>query len=128
MATRPLLAVLTILLAGCASQSGDPTPPPVRSWAGVYDLVGSGFPEGDRTATLIISGPDTAYTANLQGPPGHLVEFRAGRDSLTLAWDLEDGSVPFVVRLGRTPADSVTGAWSQAMQGGLVRGSRRPGS
>jgi len=126
MATRPLLGALIVLLAGCASRSGDSTPPPARSWVGIYDLVGSGFPEGDRSATLIVSGPDTAYAASLQGPPGHMVEFQAGRDSVVFLWDLEDGSVPFEVRLGRTDPDSVRGTWSQGPNGGLARGSRRP--
>jgi hypothetical protein len=126
MTTRPLLAALTILVAGCASRSEDPTPPPVRSWAGVYNLIGSGFPEGDRAATLFISGPDTAYTAYIEGPPGHLAELRTGRDSLAFSWDLEDGSAPFQVRLGRSASDSVSGSWIQGTNGGLVRGSWRP--
>ena len=127
MRTRPILYLLAIL-AGCASQASDPVTPPVRSWAGVYDLVGSGFPEGDRSAALVITGPDTAYTGILQGPPGHMMEFRVGRDSLAFSWDLEDGSVPFQVRLGRTPSDSVSGTWTQGTGGGFVRGIRRPGT
>jgi len=125
MTTRLLLALLPVLLAGCSAQS-DPPAPPVRSWVGTYDLLGTGFPEGDRTARLVISGPDTAYAAILQGPPGHMAEFRPGRDSVVFSWDLEDGEVPFQVRLGRrTGSDSVTGTWSQGINGGQVRGMWR---
>jgi hypothetical protein len=128
MDTRPrFLVLLTMLLAGCASSSADPaTPPPAPSWEGIYDLIGSGFPEGDRAATLVITRPDTGYAATLQGPPGQMAEFRIGRDSLSLIWDLQDGTAPFQVRLGRTATDSVTGTWTSGVNNGFVRGMRRP--
>jgi opacity protein-like surface antigen len=40
-------------------------------WAGTYDLVGTGFPDGERRAVMTIARADTSYAlASLQGQPG----------------------------------------------------------
>ena len=52
------------------------------AWPGIYDLVGTGFPDGQREAVLFISKEDTSYTlVSLKGPPGALVSLSVAGDS-----------------------------------------------
>ena len=98
---------------------------PVSSfaWPGVYDLIGTGFPEGDRAAVMHIAQRDTGYSlVALQGPPGRLMRFSVTGDSAQVSWFL--GSATMVVDL-RGAGDSLTGQWSSGELSGLIRGSRR---
>jgi hypothetical protein len=93
------------------------------AWPGVYDLVGTGFPEGDRAAVMHIAQRDTGYSlVTLQGPPGRLMRFNVAGDSAHVTWFL--GSATMVVDL-RGSGDSLTGQWSSGELSGLIRGSRR---
>ena len=93
------------------------------SWPGVYDIVGTGFPEGERAAVMHIAQRDTGYSlVALQGPPGRLMSFNVVGDSAHVSWFLGGGTM--VVDL-RGSGDSLTGQWSSGELSGLIRGSRR---
>lgn len=94
------------------------------AWPGVYDLVGSGFPDGERRAVMHIARTDTSYAlVSVQGPPGALVRFRVSGDSAHIVWDL--GGESMVVDL-RGSGDSLTGEWQSGDWSGPLRGARRP--
>ena len=96
---------------------------PTFAWAGIYDLVGSGFPEGDRAAVMHIAQHDTSYAlVALQGPPGKLMRFQVAGDSAHVSWDL-GGQVMFVDLRGAD--DSITGQWASGESSGVLRGARR---
>ena len=93
------------------------------SWPGVYDLVGNGFPDGERKAVLHIARTDTSYAiVSLQGPPGSLVHFQVVGDSARVMWNL--GTDVMVVDL-RGAGDSLSGVWETDESSGMVRGVRR---
>jgi len=93
------------------------------SWAGTYDVVGSGFPDGDRWAVLTIKRADTAYAlASLHGPPGSLISFKVAGDSAHVVWNL--GTEQMVVDL-RGAGDSLVGQWSTTEWNGEIHGTRR---
>jgi hypothetical protein len=93
------------------------------SWPGIYDLVGTGFPEGERKAVMSITRNDTAYTLeSLQGPPGQLRSFKITDDSAHVIWDL--GPDQMFVDL-RGIGDSLMGEWSTGEGAGLIVGARR---
>ena len=93
------------------------------AWAGVYDLMGTGFPEGDRSAVMHIAQRDTGYALiALQGPPGRLMRFNVAGDSAHVSWLL--GAEIMVVDL-RGAGDSLTGQWSSGESSGLIHGTRR---
>lgn len=92
-------------------------------WTGVYDLIGNGFPDGERRAVMEIARRDTAYAlVSLQGPPGTLVQFRVNDDSAHVMWHL--GTDLMVVDM-RAAGDSLSGVWSMSEWSGFVRGTRR---
>ena len=92
-------------------------------WTGTYDLVGTGFPDGERHAVMEIRRADTSYTlASLQGPPGSLVSFKVTSDSARVVWDL--GTEQMLMDL-RGIGDSLIGEWSTSEWSGEVRGIRR---
>lgn len=92
-------------------------------WTGTYDLVGTGFPDGERHAVLFIAQQDTSYALHsLQGPPGFLVSFKVAGDSAHVVWNL--GPEEMLVDL-RGSGDSLTGEWSTRDWRGEVRGVRR---
>jgi hypothetical protein len=90
-------------------------------WVGTYQLVGSGFPEGDRRAQLIIARRDTTHAVSVAGPPGRLVSFWLVGDSALVVWGLPDELME--VRL-RQRGDSVHGVWQVAHSKGAIRGAR----
>jgi hypothetical protein len=93
------------------------------SWPGVYDLVGSGFPEGDRMAVLEIGRKDTSYTLQkLSGPPGNATIFQVTGNRAHIVWNL--GTDLMYVDL-RGSGDSLTGEWFIGDEGGPLRGARR---
>lgn len=92
-------------------------------WSGVYDLIGDGFPDGERRAVMEIARKDTAYTlVSLQGPPGALVQFRVNGDSAHVVWNL---GTDLMVGDLRGAGDSLTGVWSMSEWSGFLRGTRR---
>ena len=93
------------------------------AWPGVYDLVGTGFPEGDREAVMHIAQRDTGYSlVALQGPPGRLMRFDVTGDSARVSWFLGSGTMTVDLR---GAGDSLIGQWSLGESSGLIRGSRR---
>ena len=93
------------------------------TWAGIFDIVGTGFPEGQRQATMAIAKVDTAYALlSLQGPPGQLVSFKVHGDSAHVVWSL--GADQMFVDL-RGIGDSLMGEWSTSDWRGEIRGARR---
>ena len=100
-----------------------PTARSAFSWPGVYDLVGNGFPDGERKAVMHIARTDTSYAiVSLQGPPGSLVRFHVVGDSAHVMWNL--GTDVMVVDL-RGAGDSLIGVWETDEWSGTVRGVRR---
>jgi hypothetical protein len=97
--------------------------PPSFSWAGVFDLIGTGFPDGERRAVMEIARNDTAYTlVSLQGPPGTATVFQITGNRAHIVWNL--GTDLMVVDL-RGTRDSVAGEWYVGDEAGQVRGARR---
>lgn len=93
------------------------------AWPGVYDLVGTGFPDGQRAAVMSIVKEDTSYTlVSLQGPPGSLVSFKVAGDSAHVVWNL--GTDAMFVNL-RGAGDSLTGEWATTEFRGAIHGARR---
>jgi uncharacterized cupredoxin-like copper-binding protein len=92
-------------------------------WSGVYDLVGDGFPDGERRAVMEIARHDTSYAlVSLQGPPGTLVQFRVKGDSAHVMWHL---GTDLMVADMRGAGDSLSGVWSMSEWSGFLRGTRR---
>lgn len=99
------------------------TPSSTFAWPGIYDLVGSGFPEGDRTAVMHIARTDTAYSiVALQGPPGKAMRFHVRGDSAHVSWFT--GTEIMTIDL-RGTGDSLTGGWSTGEWSGRIVGARR---
>jgi len=93
-------------------------------WPGVFDLVATGFPDGERAAVIHIARSDTSYSlVTLQGPPGTLVRFTVVGDSAHVSWNL-GRELMFVDLHGA--GDSLTGQWASGEWSGVVRGARRP--
>jgi hypothetical protein len=93
------------------------------SWTGTYDLVGTGFPDGERRAVIQVARADTSYTlASLQGPPGSLVSFSIVGDSAHVVWNL--GAEQMLVDL-RGTGDSLVGRWATNEWNGDLLGFRR---
>ena len=123
---RPIVAA--VLIAGAsrvATSSATPLKafPSTFSWTGTYDLVGTGFPDGERRAVMQIARVDTSYTlASLQGPPGTLVTFNVIGDSAHVVWSL--GAEQMLVDL-RGSGDSLVGRWATSEWSGELLGFRR---
>ena len=93
-------------------------------WPGIYDLVGTGFHDGERRAVMHIRRSDTSYVlTELEGPPGDLLAFDVAGDSAHVVWNMS-GAV-MVVDL-RGVRDSVYGRWSIGERSGDIYGARRP--
>jgi hypothetical protein len=131
------VAVLACSSAPRSSNTPAPTQAPTKSvtapapaavaatfaWPGIYDLVGTGFPEGDRNAVLEIARNDTSYTLlKLQGPPGQIAIFQVTGDRAHIVWNL--GPDLMYVDL-RGTRDSVAGEWYIGDDSGSIRGARR---
>ena len=121
--------VIAALLAAGASRATLSVAAPRDStlsrfgWVGTYDLVGSGFPDGDRWAVMTIARADTTYAlASLQGPPGSLISFRVAGDSAHVVWNL--GTEQMIVDM-RGVGDSLVGQWSTSEWNGDIWGRRR---
>lgn len=113
----------TVEPARVASAATSRVPAAKFSWPGVFDLVGTGFPDGDRVAVLQIARTDTAYSlVALQGPPGSLMRFQVSGDSAHVRWNL--GYEVMVVDL-RGSGDSLYGMWSAGESAGFITGARR---
>jgi hypothetical protein len=127
-----ILAVTTFTTFtwGCASKATPIRPAaaatviarPQFAWPGIYDLVGQGFPEGERRATLIVERRDTALVTNVEGPPGRLISSRFTGDSAQLVWSLPTDLMYVEVQgIG----DQLTGQWTIGYQTGNLSGTRR---
>ena len=95
---------------------------PRFAWRGVYDVVGDGFPEGMRSAIIIITPRDTSFDFSIEGPPGTLMSATFVGDSLHVVWDMY--GEPMHVDL-QGVADSLDGRWRIGDRGGRVWGNRR---
>ena len=94
------------------------------TWPGVFDLVATGYPDGERAAVIHIARRDTSYAlVSLQGPPGTLVRFTVVGDSAHVSWNL-GRELMFVDLHGA--GDSLTGQWTSGEWSGVIRGARRP--
>lgn len=93
------------------------------AWPGIYDLIGTGFPDGQRAAVISIGKENTSYTlVSLEGPPGQLLSFRVAGDSAHVVWNL--GTDAMFLNL-RGAGDSLTGEWATTEFRGAIRGARR---
>ena len=100
------------------------TEPSSFYWPGIYDLVGTGFQDGERRAVMHIRRSDTSYVLiELEGPPGELLGFDVAGDSAHVIWDMS-GAVMVVDLHG--VRDSVYGKWSIGERSGDIYGARRP--
>jgi len=118
-------AVLIVGASRVATSSATPLMalPYQFSWTGTYDLVGTGFPDGERRAVMHIARADRSYTlALLQGPPGTLVSFNIVGDSAHVIWNL--GAEQMLVDL-RGAGDSLVGRWATNEWSGELLGFRR---
>jgi hypothetical protein len=106
--------------------SGSPVQQPKAAfnWIGTFQLYASGFPNGQREATLTISRADTGYSLRLIGPPGQLLHLSIYGDTAHLEWSMGDGGTPMHTTLGGA-GDSLAGEWSIGPQQGHVTGYRR---
>lgn len=95
------------------------------AWPGTYDVVGTGFPEGDRHAVATFTRRDTAYAVDLAGPPGRPLFVRVAADTAYVEWELAPAAAPMYLWL-RGAGDSLSGMWLIGDQVGLLRGRRRP--
>jgi hypothetical protein len=98
-----------------------PAPKPF-AWAGTFDVIGDGFPDGMRSAIITITPRDTVFDFFIEGPPGTLMSSMFAGDSLHVVWDML--GVPMYVDL-RGAADSLDGQWRMADRGGRIWGTRR---
>ena len=107
-----------------AAPNAKPAPPAASfSWPGTYDIVGSGFPEGERKAVMEIGQTGTSYTLQkLIGPPGNATLFEVIGDRARIVWNL--GTELMYVDL-RGRRDSLAGEWFIGDEGGQIRGARR---
>ena len=93
-------------------------------WSGVFDLVATGYPDGERAAVMHIARNGTSYSlVALQGPPGNLVRLEIVGDSAHVSWNL-GRELMFVDLYGA--GDSISGQWVSGEWSGVVRGARRP--
>jgi hypothetical protein len=121
------LVIASVLIGASPVATSSATPlnafPSTFSWTGSYDLLGTGFPDGERRAVMHIARADTSYTlASLQGPPGSLVTFKIVDDSAHVAWNL--GAEQMLVD-PRSAGDSLVGRWATNDSSGERRGIRR---
>jgi hypothetical protein len=139
MTTRHLLPVVlraALVAAACAAAMPEPPAPPAKDapargaaaaaefeWPGTYEIVGHGFPEGDRHATMTITRQDTTYALSLYGPPGQLRSLRIAGDSAHVAWDFGDASVMLVQLRGE--GDELRGRWILEELTGAIEGLRQ---
>ena len=92
-------------------------------WSGVYDLVGDGFPDGERHAVMEVARQDSGFAlVSLHGPPGKLVQFRVKGDSAHVMWHLGTDLMTVDLRAG---GDTLNGVWSMSEWSGFLRGTRR---
>jgi hypothetical protein len=111
------------LSAAAAHPAPHEVPAPPFSWPGVYDLMGTQFPEGSRRAVLTVERADSAYRVSIDGPPGRVFVTWFSRDSAHVTWSFEDGSLMFLDLRG--VGDSVRGRWQMGEAGGPLLGRRR---
>jgi hypothetical protein len=98
-------------------------PVAVFEWTGIFDMIGTGFPDGERRAVMAISRQDSAYALSmLQGPPGELESLAVVGDSAHVVWNL--GPEEMLIDL-RGTGDSLVGVWSTADWRCEVKGARR---
>lgn len=117
------MQIVKLVALALAVVAARPTPVASFSWPGIYDLVGSGFPDGDRYAVMHVARDDSSYSlVALEGPPGELIAFRVNGDSAHVTWNM-NGPVMRVALHG--VRDSVHGRWSIGEQSGPMVGARR---
>lgn len=56
------MQILKLVTLALAVAAGRPTHVASFSWPGIYDLVGSGFPDGDRYAVMHVARDDSSYS------------------------------------------------------------------
>lgn len=122
--------ILSALLLAAASpavaQTGDgdrstraPSAAPVPSWSGDWDIIGTGFDEGARFATLTVARRDSTCVCTVLGPPGRMLASLFKDDSLHIVWEfspdehmlvdlaLENGALAGVWRINGKAGDIV---------------------
>jgi hypothetical protein len=123
LVTVAVAAPVSPTAAGALQETGVTRAPSVFQWPGVFDLVATGYPDGERKAVMHIARTDTSYSlVSLQGPPGVLMRFTVSGDSAHVVWNLGTGVM--VVDL-RGAGDSLTGEWESGDWSGTLRGTRR---
>ena len=130
LATTLAITTLTGFTWACATRPSPISSAPATSiapsqrfeWPGTYDLVGQGFPEGERRATLIVERRDTTLLSKVEGPPGLLVSSRFAGDSAEFVWSLPTDLMYVEVQ---GTGDRLTGQWTIGQQKGVLLGTRR---
>ncbi len=112
------------LFTAPAALSAQSAHPVTASWNATWDLVGSGFDDGSRTAVLSTERRGDDCICLVQGPPGALVSSVFSNDSLFLVWDLGDEELMLVDL--QLEGDRLAGSWRIGAHAGEVIGARRP--
>lgn len=123
-----LLLSLTLLAGSLAAQSAS-TPRyserPTSPWVGTWEVIGTGFDNGARFATITLWQQGEGWNAAVVGPPGSFKCVTILADTAAIEWDL--GGQLLKVALVRE-GDQLHGDWQIGAAGGEVAGQRLPGN
>ena len=130
---RPYILPLALLLGAAACHrpaAVAPAPAPAGSvpsvtatapaesydWTGSYELIGHGFPDGDRVAVSHVDRlPSGKLTIRFEvGPPGYARHIEAQGNTMRVEWMVEQvtgATAPMIVTL-RADGDRIAGEWS----------------
>lgn len=117
-------ACLTLLLCPMALAAQSSPRAQGESWSATWDLVGTGFDDGFRTAVLTTERHDEDCACQVQGPPGGMVASGFSRDTLYITWDFGTDEQMYVDL--HLEGDHLAGAWRMGTERGEIVGTRRP--
>lgn len=104
-------------------------PAEAYDWVGSYELVGHGFPEGDRIAVSHVERlPSGELAIRFEvGPPGYARHIEAHGNTMRVEWMIEDvtgATAPMIVTL-EADGDRISGEWAMPPRlAGAIDGRR----
>jgi hypothetical protein len=129
---RAAFSCLGIAAFANAAQSTAPTRPhsdnaPATAapfnWIGAFHLLGTGFSNGTRTATMAVRKTGAELSINVAGPPGAIASSKIAGDSATFVWDFQQGGDMMEAAMVGV-GDSVFGKWRIGTDTGSIIGTR----